>query len=99
MAAICTSYYAKNHISSPITMPIVNVIYGFVCLVRNLNSKKMETSEMFFPTLIVKDDFKPTVVMYIIIIFIMYICNVNSNCQYLHGLYPQLHCVYVILVL
>ena len=26
-----TSYYAKNHISSVITMQIVNVIYGFVC--------------------------------------------------------------------
>ena len=48
MAAICTSYYAKNHISSPITMPIVNVIYGFVCLVRNLNSKKRKHLKRFF---------------------------------------------------
>ena len=32
MAAICTSYYAKNHISLPITMQIVSVIYyNFNC--------------------------------------------------------------------
>ena len=32
MAAIFTSYFAKNHISSPKPMQIVNVIYGFVSL-------------------------------------------------------------------
>ena len=32
MAATCTNYYAKNGISSQITMQIVNAIYGFVCL-------------------------------------------------------------------
>ena len=32
MAATCTKYYAKNGISSPITLKIVNAIYGFVCL-------------------------------------------------------------------
>ena len=32
MAATCTNYYAKNGISSPITMQIVKAIYGFVCL-------------------------------------------------------------------
>ena len=32
MAATCTNYYAENSISSPITMQVVNAIYGFVCL-------------------------------------------------------------------
>ena len=68
MAAICTSYYAKNHISSPITMQIVNLIYGFVCLegqiILILQNKKHV--KRFFATVIVKDDFKSTVVMYIV---------------------------------
>ena len=29
MAAICTNYYAKNHISSPITMQILMLIFMF----------------------------------------------------------------------
>ena len=66
MAATCTSYYAKNHISSPITMQIVNVIYGFTCLdgqgIWILQNKKH--LKLFFATLIVKDDFKPAIVMY-----------------------------------
>ena len=37
----------------------------FRCL-RNLNITKSETFERFFAALIVKDDFKPTVVMYIL---------------------------------
>ena len=68
MAAICTSYYAKNQISSPITMQNVNVIYGLVCLegqgIRISQNKKH--LKRFFATLIVEDDFKPTVVMYIL---------------------------------
>ena len=33
IATIYTGYYAKNHISSPITMQKnVHLIYGFVCL-------------------------------------------------------------------
>ena len=32
MAEICTRQSHKNHMSSSITMQIVNVIYGFVCL-------------------------------------------------------------------
>ena len=32
MAATCTNYYAQNVIYPPITMQIVNAIYGFVCL-------------------------------------------------------------------
>ena len=32
MAVTCTDYYDKNGISSPVTMQIVNAIYGFVCL-------------------------------------------------------------------
>ena len=37
----------------------------------------------FFKTLIVKDDFKPTVLLFNYIILVMYICDVNS--EYLHG--------------
>ena len=50
---------------------------------RNLNITKLETFETFFAVLIVKDDFKPTVVMYNYIILVMYICIVNL--KYLHG--------------
>ena len=67
MAAICTSNYANNHISLSITMQIVNVIYGWTRMFwesRNLNITKQETFETFFAILIVKDYFKPTVVMY-----------------------------------
>ena len=46
----------------------------------NLNITKLDTFETFLGTLIVKDDFKPTVVMYILLA--MYISNVNSKSLY-----------------
>ena len=57
MAEICTRYY---DIYSRITIQIVNVIYG--CL-DDITKKK--TFKKFLSTLIVKDDFKLTIVMYI----------------------------------
>ena len=94
MAAICTSYYANNHISSPITMQIVNVIYGFVCLEDQgiLISQNNEHLKVFCNINCKIRCQTNSCDVYNILV--MYICNVNS--KYLHGLYPQLHCVWIV---
>ena len=59
-------------------MQIVNVIYGFVCL--EVQNKKHLKCFLF--TLIVKDDFKPAVVMYIfyyLCTFVMSIRNIYTD--------------------
>ena len=65
MAATCTNYYTKNGTSSPITMQIVNAIYGFVCLEsQGIRMSQIKTHlKRLFALLIVKVDFKPTVVL------------------------------------
>ena len=73
MAALGTSYYAKNHISSPITMQILNVIYGFVCLdgLRIRISQNKKHLKRFFANLIVKKRFQ-TNSCDVYIIYVMY---------------------------
>ena len=61
MAATYTNYYAKNGISSPISMKIINTIYEFVCLEGQgiLISQNKTYFKRFFALLVVKDELKP----------------------------------------
>ena len=83
MVAICTNYYhdyPENDVSSPITMQIVTVIYGFVCLkgkgIRISQSKKH--LEPFFCKFNCKRRFQNSSYD-VYILSVIYICNVNSK--------------------
>ena len=82
MAATCTDYYAENGISSLITMQIVNVIYGFVCLEgQGIRISQNKTHlKCFFALLIVKRPFQTNSYFGdVYIISVEYIFNGNSK--------------------
>ena len=84
MAAINTNYDAKNNIYSPITMKIVSVIYGFVCLEgQGIRISQTEKHlKRFFNFNCQRRSQTNSYSGDVYILLVNYICNVNW--KYLH---------------